>query len=161
MPRTSYSFDIAAAAGGPLIAVRFADGRETTGWLSDKNFIRQMNIVDQKLLRLYENAINALGSSYNVFAGRAMNEAEGAAFIAVIYQREGVQRKRWVTKKKDEVVDLTVQLLKAGIVPGVSGDPEKDDFVRIYAPFKSADEALRAYEIIDRAVQASPKYWGW
>lgn len=161
MPRAPYAFDVSAAVGGPLIVVKFSDGRQESISLSDKRFIRQMLKSDQKLLRLYEDAINELGSAYNVAARRAIDEDAGEAILAVTYQREGIQRKRWVSQVKDEVGGLVSDLRSAGLAPQVNGDPASDDWVEILVPFKSVEDVVTAYDIIDEVVQASPKYWGW
>lgn len=161
MPRMTYGFDIAASVGGPLIDVRFSDGRQSSGWLKDKKFIRQMLKVDQDLLALYGKVVQALGSAYNVFARRKQGETRGTAFLAVTYEREGVQRKRWTAEPRDEVSELVEELQQAGFSTDVDGVPMKDDFVQILVPFRSVDEAVRAYAIIEQTVAASPKYWGW
>ncbi len=161
MLRTPYEFDVSAAIGGPLIVVKFQDGRQVSASLGDKRFIQQMLPTDRELLTLYNEAINELGSAYNIAARRAIDEAHGKAILAVTYQREGMQKKRWVSEAKDEVGGLVSDLRDAGFSPEVDGDPEKDDWVQIVTPFTSVEEVTTAYDIIDEAVEASPKYWGW
>lgn len=161
MPRMAYGFDVAASVGGPLIDVKFSDGRHASGWLKDKKFVRQMLKVDQDLLALYGEVAQALGSAYNLFAQRKLGEARGSASLVVTYQHEGVQRKRWVASAKDEVGILLGALTEAGFRPIVDGTPEKDDFVQILVPFESLERALLAHSLISDVVQQSPKYWGW
>lgn len=161
VPRLTYGFDIAASVGGPLIDVKFSDGREASGWLKDKKFVGQMVKADQQLLALYSEVIQALGSAYNVFARRRLGEAQGTAFLVVTYQREGVQRKRWIAAAKDDVGLLLDALREARFAPISDGDPSKDDYVQILVPFESLDRALLAHSLISDVVRQSPKYWGW